>query len=376
MSKSYFAVVAVMAFAGVLVAQRPVVTVGGTNPNHPDLPQAIAAAAPGSIVEVRPGTYTGFTCQKALRIVMSGATVLPPAGANYTINLQNIVGADPFVIKGMSTLIGPGALGAMRISNVMAPIIIEKVTMVGGPQQTALEVFNTGSVHLARLILLGYPALQAQFCNLISNENLFGNAVGPGAIISDASMESARSVYVGTGQPALRIFDTVARLSSDGTGGMYVTGTPVVPVSSFEAVDSEVYWNPTSFLLAPANGAPGFLSQTTVEVIEEVPMLNAGPAVLGGISTARMTSPTPALGMIAVGYLLPSPIGLPPARVYPDPATFVLAIGGLVDAAGLQLNFAIPNNPVLRGDVLVFQGITFLPSGGTPLSGPALWYVE
>lgn len=376
MPKPNLVVLAATVFACALAAQRPVVTVGGPNPDHADLPAAIAAAAPGSIVEVRPGVYTGFTCQKALRIVMTGATVLPPAGANYTIQLENIVGADPFVLKGVSTLVGSGLLGVMRISNVLAPVIIEKVTLFGGLQQSALEIFNAGAVHIARSILLGYPGLQAQFCNVISNENLIGNAYGPGAIVSDASLDSARTFFVGTEQPALRIFDTVARLSTDGTSGLYVTGAPVVPVSPFEAFDSEVYWNPSSFALGAANGAPVFSSQTTTEVIGEVPMLNAGPAKLGGMGVVRMASPTPAFGMIAVGFLLPTPIVLPPAGVYPNPSSFVMAGSGLIDAAGLTLNIPIVNDPAVRGDVMVFQGIAFFLSGGTSLSGPALWYIE
>lgn len=376
MPKTNLVVLAVTVFACALAAQRPVVTVGGPNPDHADLPAAIAAAAPGSIVEVRPGVYTGFTCQKALRIVMVGATVMPPAGANYTIKLENIVGADPFVLKGVGTLVGPGVLGVMRVSNVLAPVIVEQMTMISGPLQSSLEIFNAGSVHIARTTLIGYPGLQAQFCNVISNENVIGNPFGPGAIVADASLDSARTIFVGTDQPALRIFDTVARLSSDGTGGLYVIGASVVPISSFEAFDSEVYWSPSSFALGPANGAPAFSSQTTTEVIEAVPMLNAGPAPLGGIGVVRMALPTPAFGMIAIGYLLPTPIFLSSAGIYPDPASFVMAGAGIIDSTGLTLNIPIVNDPALRGDVLVFQGIVFLPSGATPLSGPALWYVE
>lgn len=52
-------------------------------------------------------------------------------------------------------------------------------------------------------------------------------------------------------------FSRVSRLSSDGPGGMYVAGVLVALASLIEAFDSEVYWNPSSFILAPANGAPG-----------------------------------------------------------------------------------------------------------------------
>ena len=50
--------------------QRPVLTVGGQNPQFTDLPAAVAAALPGSVLHVRAGTYTGFVTNKPLRILL------------------------------------------------------------------------------------------------------------------------------------------------------------------------------------------------------------------------------------------------------------------------------------------------------------------
>jgi hypothetical protein len=376
MPNQFSAALTTFLLASMIAAQRPVVTVGGPSPDYADLPQAVAAAAPGSIVEVWPGAYTGFTSQKALRIVLYGATVSPPLGSNYAIRVQNVVGADPFVIKGFGSQILSGAIGAMRVSNTLAPIIVESVTMVGGPFQVALDVFNTGAVHIARSILVGSPGLQAQFANLLCNENVIGNGLGAGAVVSDASLDSSRTIYTGNGQPGLRVFDSVVRLASDGTGGMLVLGAPVVPVSAFEAFDSAIYWQPSQFLLSPANGAPAFQSQVSTQQLEEVPMLNAGPAPMGGVATVRMTMASPALGMIAIGQLRPTPIVLGAIGIYTDPQSYVLAASGVVDQSGLIIQYTVPNNPLLRGGVYCFQGITFLANGSSPVSGPALWYVE
>lgn len=376
MPKRLIAAFATAVLASVLAAQRPVVTVGGTNPNFLDLPPAIAAAAPGSIIDVRPGTYTGFDCQKALQVVLNGATVLAAPGSLYTIHVHNVLGADPFVLKGINGIVGPGLIGAMRVDNTIAPVVIESVTMSGGLLHPGLDVFNTGVVHVARSVLGGFPALQGQFTNLVTNENVFANTFGPAAIVSDASLDSARTIFIGADQPALKIFDTTARLASDGTGAMLVFGNPTVPISAFEASDSTVFWDPSLFSLLPANGAPAFLPVMTTEVIEEIPILNAGPAPLGGVATVRMTMSSSAMGMIAIGFLLPTPIVVGFVGIYPDPASFVLAAAGVVDPAGLMINFPVPSDPALRGTILVFQGLTFLANGSSPISGPALWYVN
>lgn len=362
--------------ASVVAAQRPVVTVGGLNPNHADLPQAVAAAVPGSILAVRPGTYTGFTSQKALRLVMHSATVLPAPGSNYTIQLQNITGSDPFVIYGIDSSVESATLGAVRVNNTLAPVILEGVALFAGPSQAALDVFNAGAVHIARSLLVGSPGLQAQFANLILNDDIIGNAYGAGAIVSDVSLDAAGSIFLGLGQPGLRCFDAVVRLASDGTAGMAVLGTPAVPISALEAFDCSIYWDPSLFVMQSANGAPPLQSQVTTERIEEVPMLRAGPASIGGTATVRMTTATATAGVIMMGLLEPLPAAIGAVGIYLAPAPLMVAVSGISNPAGLQLTYSVPNTPALRGDLFCFQGITFLANGTTAISGPALWYLE
>ena len=361
--------------AAAIAAQRPVVTVGGSNPNFTDLPQAVAAAAPGSIVEVRAGSYTGFVTSKPLRIALHGATVVPPPGASYAIVVQNLTGADEFVLHGSFATVLPGVLGAMRIANTSAPVVVESVTF-GGTFESGLEIFNAGAVFVTRSILLGNPGLSAQFCDLVSSENVVGNAVGAGAIVADSLFDSARAIYIGTNQPGLRVFSSDARLSSDGTGAMLVVGQIPVPISPIEAIDSTVYWQPGRFVLAPINGAPALGMQNSTEVQREVPMLNAGPAPLGGPATARMTNGVPVVGMIAMGFVATTPIVTGPLGIYLEPGTFVLSTAGVVDQAGLTVGITVPTDPALRGNLYCFQGVTFPPGAPMATSSPALWYVE
>ena len=172
------------------------------------------------------------------------------------------------------------------------------------------------------------------------------------------------------------MFDCEARLSSDGNGQMVVLGNPPVPVSAIEATDCTVYWDPSQFLLAPANGAPPLQAVVTTEVLEEVPMMIATRAALGAQARVRMSVASPVVGMIAIGLLRPTPIQLGSTPIYPDVATAVLATAGVVDQNGLIVNFTVPANPVLRGELYCFQGVTFSATGATAISGPALWCLE
>ncbi|HEB51920.1 MAG TPA: hypothetical protein ENI87_01565 [bacterium] len=372
-----FVRLAAFLLAGVLAAQRPVVTVGGPPPNFSDLPAAIAAAAPGSVVEVRPGVYTGFATNKPLRVVLYGAIVQPAAGASYTIEVHDLADPDGFTLIGKNgATLATGPLGAMRVANTPVKVAIESMTMLAGPFQAGLDVRNTGVVHVSRSILVGWPGLQAQFCDLVSCENVIGNPYGVGAVVADSLFESSRSIFIGTAQPALRLVSTDARLASDGTGGMFVTGAVSVPVAAVEALDGSLWWDPSRFLLFPGGGGAALSSAATLVVPIEVPMLNAGPAEPGGVASARLTIAQPSIAMIAMSFLQSTPQVLGPVSIYLDPALYVTAAAGIADPAGLFVQYPIPNDPTLRGEIYAFQGATFNIHGVPRFSAPALWCIE
>ena len=134
-------------------------------------------------------------------------------------------------------------------------------------------------------------------------------------------------------------------------------------------------WLPSRFQLAPANGAPVLAAVNSTEMLDEVPLLNAGPAVLGATASARLTMGTPTAAMIAISYLLPQPIVLGDAGLYADPTPAVLVAAGLADPTGLTFSYAVPANAALRGAVFCFQGLGF-PAGAPLPSGPALWILQ
>jgi hypothetical protein len=298
-----------------------------------------------------------------------------PAGAAWGIEVDHVVGADQFVLSGEGTVLS-GTIGAMRVVNTSAPVVIEGMLFGGGVQQVALDVYNTGTVHVARSVLFGDPALSVRWSNLILSEDILGNDFGPAAVVSNGLCEIVRTVMAGDGQPALRVFDSDVRLSSDGASTMLVLGAPTVPVSAFEAFDSTVQWDPATFVLGSANGAPAFQAVNSNELVEEVPTLVAGPAPLGGVATALLTTSAASFGLIGIGALLPSPLILGPLGVYVEPASTSVAAIGAVGPTGLVLSVTVPNDPVLRGELLCLQGSVMQTATTFVLSGPALWYLE
>ena len=364
------------ALAGGAHAQRPTLTVGGVNPQFADLPAAVAAAPAGAVIVCRPGTYTGFQTDKPLRILLEGAAVVPVPGAEFAIDVQNLFGTDEFVLRGRSSQISAGSLGAVRVRNATAPVIIESVDVYALAGQVGLEVFNAGIVHVSRSILVGSPGMRVQLANFVSSENIVGGVGGVGAQVLDTLFEGVRTIFAGNAAPALCIRDCDARLSSDGTSSLAVLGAPTGPVSALEVANSFLQWQPGRFALVAANGAPALSAVNTVEVVAEVPCLVAGPAELGGTASARLTVGVPTIGLIAISFLRGLPVVLASTGIYVDLPPAVLAAAGVVDGVGLVHTVALPNDPSLRGELFALQAITLPASGDAQLSGAGLWLLN
>ncbi|MFY9343659.1 MAG: hypothetical protein WAT39_14275 [Planctomycetota bacterium] len=361
-----------------LSAQRPVFTVGGANPSFGSLPVAVATVPPGSILVVRPGVHTGFTTNKPLRVLLdfdaAGGSIIPAAGAAYAIAIVGLPAGDDFVLVGRGSLVAPGAIGAIRVANGAAPVVIEGVTITSTTTRTGLEIGNVPAAHVRRSVLSGAPGLQVETTNCSLSECVVLGPAGVAAVAYDARLEVVRTFLTGTNQPALRLFGCVARLASDGTTAINVAAPATLPVSPLEAFDCQLQFDPARVGLVPVGTAPALTALNCVVVPEEVPALMASTAPPGQPATVRMTSGVPRPGAIVLGETLLSPLPFGNANIWVNTVTAPLvAAVGICDPLGLAAAVAIPTTPALRGAVFCLQGVVWLPNGAPVLSGPGLW---
>lgn len=131
---------------------------GGVGVNFTDLPPAIAAAQPGDVLLVRAGTYSGFACTKALRIL--GEPGVHCSGVStWSGSSSGSVGVlTDFVFD---------TTGMLTVSNCQGPMVLQRfegslkidassdVRMLDSSTRVRLVV--TGSrLELARTSCLGY----------------------------------------------------------------------------------------------------------------------------------------------------------------------------------------------------------------------------
>lgn len=356
-------------------AQRPVFTVGGSNPSFATLPAAVAAVPPGSVLEVRPGAHVGFTTSKPLRIELdfdaANGVVQAPPGAAYTIVVTGLPAGDEFVLAGRGALLLPGSLGVVRVANAAAPVVIEGVSAAGAGA-IGLDVHNATAVHARRSVLGGTPGLQAQLANIVVSECVVLASLGVGAIAYLAHFEAARTYFSGVNQAALRLIQCTGRLASDGSTTIAAVALPGVPVAPLEAIDSVLQLDDDRIGLVPNGSTPPFARTGGSWRDQEVPTLITTPAPPGAIASVRMTSSAPHPGAILLGLLRGAPVAFDGANIWADPQLLLVSALGVCDANGLTATTAIPATPVVLGAVFCQQGIVWQP-GGAVLSAPGLW---
>jgi hypothetical protein len=371
---------AVCLLIGAVSAQRPIFTVGGSAPDFTSLPAAVSAVPPGSILVVGPGTWTGFTTAKPLRIVFDFAgpngAIVPPAGAGYAIRVQGLPPGDEFVLEGRGSTVATGGIGAIRIANCFGPVILDGLNVAPSGNRLGLDVQNANAVHARRSVFAGAPGLQVEYANLTLSECIVLGTSGVGAYGYNARFDATRTFFSGVAQPALRLFDCAVRIASDGSSTIAVGGAGTEPVSAIEAFECQLQFDATRIGLLPANGAPGLAQLGSVVQNDDVPTLTASVAPAGSLATARMVSNTPRPGLVVLGGLLPSPVLFDLTNIFVDTVTApTVAAIGICDATGLVASAQIPTTAAVIGTVTCLQGVVWQPSGWPVLSSPALWVV-
>ncbi|MEO6597001.1 MAG: hypothetical protein ABIP94_19820 [Planctomycetota bacterium] len=358
-------------------AQLPVLTVGGFNPSFTDLPQAVAAAVPGSIIEVRPGSYTGFTTNKPLHIVLdftaATGSVHAAPGSAYAMTVSGLT-SGRFTVAGRGASVQPGTLGAIRIVNTSVYVMLEGLTVAAAGMRTAIDVQNATTVFVQRCALTGTPSLQLQDATLVSSEVSWASPGGSAVVANHGHLDFAHGSFRGFQLPAISVTDCDVRLAGNGSTPIEVSGSPTGPVSAFEAIISRVQWQQNHFALIPAGGAPGFVNMGGTVFPAAVPGLVASGASLGGTASVRMTgSGLP--GLIGFNALAPQFSLFELTAIYLDPVSPVIAAIGIVDPTGLSLSAVVPNAATLRGQTFCLQGIVWQSNGWPVWSAAGLWTV-
>ncbi|MCC6409119.1 MAG: hypothetical protein IT453_18315 [Planctomycetes bacterium] len=167
-SRSFLRILAVSALASPLSAVQWIVDAAGGG-DFLDLPPAIAAAAPGDVLLVVPGDYSGFLLDKALVVLALDAGVrVTPLSPGTGFEVHGIARPGLVVLAGLEVHGLLGTPAALRLSNSSATIVIDGLTYTTA--EPRFQVVDCADVRLRGAILheLDVVASRVELCDSVA----------------------------------------------------------------------------------------------------------------------------------------------------------------------------------------------------------------
>ncbi len=398
---------ALFALVSTAAAQSTWIVDGANGPgtDFGDLPTAVATAATGDTLVVRPGTYTGFDTDKGLTILgepqgFLGVRLLTPTGATHTVSVHNLPTGAAFRMAACEIdrpLTGGifGFAAGIAIENCAGSVLLDDVTTDDFPGDGGGGIYLSGAaqVQVNGCEIYGHPALSddgGSRCTVVDSLLRGGNGtLGLGqALLYPSSPGVASQTF--DGPSSIRLVRTAV------TGGNGVTsflfgvpqfhpGSPAARIGG----DLVVAGDASAQLVAGINNVPlagidqtNFLQAGIVTLDPSVTVLGSsgGPAVAPAITlttqhvpwvvasgdgpggtvdyTLATTANNPVVTLLSLPALpAPTPFGV----FELDPLAIAPLFSGSQPAPGvLTQSLAVPNDPALSGRAFAIQAGVFI----------------
>lgn len=369
----------------------------GPGTNFTDLPTAVATVPNGAVLDVRPGTYLGFSMAgKGLTILGVGARI------QGSIAIGSTLANQPVTLRGLRWNTVPWAV-VVDLSNCQGPILLDGLTLPPSP-------FHWGCMNSCPVAV----GVRAVACDQLYVRNCViectTEIVGGRAVLESTSIrgEDHAQIYLASspfGNPArdaltlqmceVQITGTSSIVGGDGanlgmgssapggnaitaTGGMLrVLGGSIIagfrpPSYTIESTGTALRISPRATLA----GAFGLPSQGPQAGNDVMPALRTSS--LGGTLGATVVTEPGDLAVLAVG--LPGPVVTVPGFTDPfwlDAANHTFASLGVQQATQpVTASVSVPANPAFLGLRLNWQAACQGPQTGFQATNPVVTLVR
>ena len=361
---------------------QEVFVVGGPGADFADLPEAVLAVASGDILDVVPGSYTGFTTDKGIHILgrPGGVTITRtgtlnepsfglvrlPRGERFT--LRNVTLADNGIFRNIVRF----CEGDVALEQVDGRWELDRCANVRMTEctatnmQTPLNVIASNvaldrCVITSQPILFNSPAIVASFSKLT---------------VADCIVR-ALSVPQGPGSSAIRCSNPCELILTGSAQESILqagSGGDTTPVAAVDGPMATAIVDSGLKVFGANNGpafAPGILTTMT-----SVPTVRVDGAPLGGAVQVQLDGPAGEIYLMAFG------LSAPPRQIAGFLGEFWLAfptadsMGVIPNAGQVNTTTMVPNDPALLGLQVSWQSITTFANELPRFSHPSSFTVR
>jgi hypothetical protein len=279
----------------------------GPGTSFTDLPPAIAVAASGDTIIVRPGSYSAFNVAgKVLTIRGAGTSSTlvnlpaPPGSSSEQSTIDAVPAGSVFYVSGMAftppTATLPGAVACLRVLGSSTEVVLADVAIVGPWSGVPIGLFVNGgaTVHASRCSMAGGTAnagVQLQGGSRLAAEaSIFAGGASNPAIFNSPG---GAGLYVQSGTA------TVARSSAFGGSALVFGGHGIIvgPASALRVAG-------TSADMIQGGAASSTLAGHAVSVdVAGTAVIHGNVTLLAGGPSSSVTAGPVTIGAVPLPYL-------------------------------------------------------------------------
>ncbi|MBK8100360.1 MAG: hypothetical protein IPK26_24955 [Planctomycetes bacterium] len=351
----------------------------GPGTHYLDLPPAVASAAVGDLVLVRPGVYSAVTLTQGIRILGTVPTNSAQLVRCIGISIQDVPAGQTVLIGGvrLDVFSAYRAAGRVLLEDVLclAPVVVEDCALA------VLRRFNCSALLANTVTQIRRSRVFVESSEL--NDVVFAYGYGPPLMsVEDSLMVvNASTLHGQNGEWGFWCMSSVRpraaaeliRSTVYVCGGSRVLGGYMRPGAgcgspggcgwSMPQTDSLLVADPSTYFTCPPNpqaiGLP-------------VPRVGTDPATAHGTLAVRCDAPPGSLAVLVASHAPTAPTFLPEGLVWVSPQDFVVLGVVVVPVSGQFVQSLNLTAAVAIGDLLAFQAALLAPDGRWSLSMPSI----
>lgn len=367
-----------------LAAQRTWIVDAAAGPGHDftDLPTALAAAAHGDKLLLRPGGYRGATTDRGVTIAGVGATLRSP------LRITGLPLGRTFALVGLSSDPATSSNGIVECIDNAGTVLLDRLTMQVPriwfqPVTPPCLIERSDAVVVSQCSFTGSPgarllASRVTFvhCQLTGSDGYIqghGGVAGQPALTCEfASVElvacrakggamASFPPYVALPGVALTARQSELRLAGAAPDGLEAgSGAIGYGAAALSVEGGTLYLDPTLALLSSGGLSP-IVGQSELRVLRRLPALRVATAPSGGTWRSELHAPLGWLDALCLD-LAPAPRSTQAGTLWLDPARLIVVDVGIVDASQRRrVSLPVPARSELLGVALALQSLTLDP---------------
>tara|TARA_R110002096_G_scaffold79217_8_gene186144 strand:+ start:2571 stop:3779 length:1209 start_codon:yes stop_codon:yes gene_type:complete len=376
---------------------------GGPSAHFTDITAAVAAVPDGSTLLVRAGVYAPvLIANKAITILCDAGVSANSGPSNGPfLEVRDTQPHAPVAVFNLHRAVPQftSSVGGISIRNATGPVTIDGSGQVYAMPEAkvALTIQDATQVSIRRIQLTGSPGVRVENAQVVFEScdlrgrwgatTFFASPAQLGILAIDSELQLVHSSASGGNgstttfpfflftppESAVQLTNSQLRMTGDAShelrgGNDPQTGIHIASLSGSGNATARI---------APAITIVGPVAASVAVATPQMPSLRSAPTAPGQALSVERGSTTGSVSILALSVRSLGVLSIGQDPLWLDPISYVVVDIAVTPANGMvPFAFTVPNEPLLRGFQVVWQGVDLRPGSNLALSNPSPSFVR